>query len=203
MAKSNKKSRASLPSKKKAKEGKKPADSRMTKQEMMNRVVKLFENNPTQSYNYKQISFEIGLTSMAQKRQLVQMLDLMVVQEFLEEPSKGKYRLDNRSGAVIGKLERRTGGKIFLVPEDGSEEVFIMDKYMNRSIVGDIVKVRLFAGKKGQIQEGQVMEVLQRGHDTFVGKLDVNKDYAFLQVDNKLLTNDIFIPQGKLNGGKN
>ena len=202
MAKSNKKSRASLPSKKN-KRAKEPAgDKQLTKQEMLNRTVRFFEQNPTQSYNYKQVAFEIGISNMTQKRQLIQLMEDLVLQEFLFSPSSGKYRLDNRSGAIVGKLERRTGGKIFLVPEDGGEEVFIMDKYLNKSIVGDTVRVRLFARRKGCIQEGQVLDVLQRGHDTFVGKLEVSKDYAFLQVDNRLLVNDIFIPKDNLKGGK-
>ncbi|MBR4814043.1 MAG: ribonuclease R [Paludibacteraceae bacterium] len=169
---------------------------------MLNRTVRFFEQNPTQSYNYKQVAFEIGVSSMTQKRQLIQLMEDLVLQEFLISPSSGKYRLDNRSGAIVGKLERRTGGKIFLVPEDGGEEVFIMDKYLNKSIVGDTVRVRLFARRKGCMQEGQVLDVLQRGHDTFVGKLEVSKDYAFLQVDNRLLVNDIFIPKDNLKGGK-
>ena len=202
MAKSNKKSRASLPSKK-SKRTKEPAGGKqLTKQEMLNRTVRFFEQNPTQSYNYKQVAFEIGISNMTQKRQLIQLMEDLVLQEFLFSPSSGKYRLENRSGAIVGKLERRTGGKIFLVPEDGGEEVFIMDKYLNKSIVGDTVRVRLFARRKGCIQEGQVLDVLQRGHDTFVGKLEVSKDYAFLQVDNRLLVNDIFIPKDNLKGGK-
>lgn len=194
-----------MPSKKnnKNKKEKAPAGGvQLTKQEMLNRVVRFFEQNPTQSYNYKQVAFEIGVANMAQKRQLIQMLDDLVFQEFLVSPSSGKYKMDNRSGAIVGKLERRTGGKIFLVPEDGGEDVFIMDKYLNKSIVGDTVRVRLFARRKGQMQEGQVLEVLQRGHDTFVGKLEVSKDFAFLQVDNRLLVNDIFIPKDKLKDGK-
>ena len=204
MAKSNKKSRASLPHKRKQKTKSSIVEARITKQEMLDRTVKLFEKNPSQTYNYKQVAYEIGVTSMLQKRQLVQILEALVLQDYLVEPTNGKYRLDNTSGSVIGKLERRTGGKIFLVQEDDpSKDVFIMDKYLNRAIVGDIVRVRLFAGRKGQIQEGQVLEVLQRGHDTFVGKLDVKENYAFLQVDDRLLTNDIFIPVDKLKGGKN
>lgn len=203
MAKSIKKSRAALASKKKSQKKSEPAGGKqLTKQEMLNRTVHFFEQNTSQAYNYKQVAFEIGVTSMTQKRQLIQLLEDLVLQEFLISPASGKYRIDNRSGAIIGKLERRTGGKVFLVPDDGGEDIFIMDKYMNKSIVGDTVRVRLFARRKGQMQEGQVLEVLQRGHDTFVGKLEVSKNFAFLQVDNRLLSNDIFIPLDQLKGGK-
>ncbi|MCQ2224718.1 MAG: ribonuclease R [Paludibacteraceae bacterium] len=203
MAKSIKKSRASLASKKKSQKKSEPAGGKqLTKQEMLNRTVHFFEQNASQAYNYKQVAFEIGVTSMTQKRQLIQLLEDLVLQEFLISPASGKYRIDNRTGAIVGKLERRTGGKVFLVPDDGGEDIFIMDKYMNKAIVGDTVRIRLFARRKGQIQEGQVLEVLQRGHDTFVGKLEVSKNFAFLQVDNRLLSNDIFIPLDQLKGGK-
>ena len=110
-----------MPSKK-SKRTKEPAGGKqLTKQEMLNRTVRFFEQNPTQSYNYKQVAFEIGISNMTQKRQLIQLMEDLVLQEFLFSPSSGKYRLDNRSGAIVGKLERRTGGKIFLVPEDGGE----------------------------------------------------------------------------------
>ena len=201
MAKSNKNSKSGLSKKKQRPTA--GSESRIRKQDVLNRIATLFQNNPNQLFNYKQVAFECGIINLQQKRQLVQILDTMVLQDFLEEPSKGKFRMASCEGAVVGKLERRTGGKIILVPQDGGDEVFIMDKYMNKSIVGDTVKVRLFARRKGQMLEGQVLEVIQRGHDTFVGKLEVNNSYAFLQVDNKLLTNDIFIPADKLKGGKN
>ncbi len=206
MAKSDS-NRRQRPGKSSAKGGargnaKKSVLSHITKQELVNRTVKFFENNPNNFYNNKQIANEIGLSSMAQRKMLTVVLDTLVAQEYLSEPSVGKYRLCNQQGTLVGKLERHAGGKIFLVPEDGGEEVFILDKYLNKSIVGDTVRVRLFAGRKGQMPEGQVVELLQRGRDTYIGKLDVKENYAFLTVDSKLLSNDIFIPVDKLNGGK-
>ena len=57
MARSNKKSRASLPSKKNKRSEKTPANAKqLTKQEMLNRVVRFFEQNPSQSVNYKQVA---------------------------------------------------------------------------------------------------------------------------------------------------
>ena len=174
----------------------------ITKQEMVNRTVSFFEKNPNSVFNNRQIANEIALSSMAQRKLLTVILDTLVAQEYLDEPSTGKYRLSNQHGTVVGKLERHAGGKIYLVPEDGGDEVFILDKYLNKSIVGDTVRVRLFATKKGQAPEGQVVDLLQRGRDTYIGKLDVKSNYAFLIADSKLLTNDIFIPIDKLNGGK-
>jgi len=178
------------------------AVKRMKKSEMIHQVVSFFNSEPDKLVNYKQISSVIGLTTMPQKQQLVDILSTMAMDDYLLEPSRGKYRLNGRGGCVDGRLERKNGGKIFLIPEDGGEEVFIVERNMSKAVVGDIVRVRLFARRKDRLQEGEVLEVLRRAHDTFVGKLQVSRDYAFLLVDNKLLNNDIFIPKDKLKDGK-
>ncbi|MEO5178038.1 RNB domain-containing ribonuclease, partial [Bacteroides ovatus] len=49
---------------------------------------------------------------------------------------------------------------------------------------------------------GEVIEILERANDTFVGTLEVAKSYAFLVTENRTLANDIFIPKDKLKGGK-
>jgi ribonuclease R len=207
MAKSNKKSKNGVRGKGKSnsksqKINKSLGPASINKQEMATRTVKLFEKNPNTVFSHRQIANEIGLSSMGQRKLLTNVLDTLVVQDFINEPSTGRYRLSTQKGTLDGVLERHAGGKIFFVPQDGGEEVFILDKYMNRAIVGDLVRVRVFATKKGQSPEGQVIEVLKRGRDTYIGKLDVFPNYAFLQVDHKLLSNDIFIPIDKLKGGK-
>ena len=47
-----------------------------------------------------------------------------------------------------------------------------------------------------------MVEILERSQDTFVGTLQVVKNYAFLVTESKTLANDIFIPTNKLRGGK-
>lgn len=207
MAKSNKRSKNGMKGKGKSnsksqKINKSLGPASISKQEMATRTVKLFEKNPNTIFSHRQIANEIGLSSMGQRKLLTNVLDTLVVQDFINEPSTGRFRLSTQKGTLEGVLERHAGGKIFFVPQDGGEEVFILDKYMNRAIVGDLVRVRVFAAKKGQSPEGQVIEVLKRGRDTYIGKLDVFPNYAFLQVDHKLLSNDIFIPIDQLKGGK-
>ena len=51
-------------------------------------------------------------------------------------------------------------------------------------------------------EEGMVIEILKRAHNTFVGKLQVEKDFAFLICDSKVFYHDIIIPKNKLKKGK-
>jgi len=179
-------------------------NGQLRKKDILRSVVELFQKEPDKFFNYKQVSAQVGLKTMAQKQQLVTMLTKLVDEDFLLEPTIGKYKYNGRNGSIVGTLERKKGGKVYLIPEDGGDEIFILDKYMNKAIVGDKVRVRLFAKRHNQADlEGQVVEVIQRAHNTFVGKLQVSKDYAFLCLENRMLNNDIFIPKDKINGGKN
>jgi ribonuclease R len=67
----------------------------------------------------------------------------------------------------------------------------------------DRVRISFFAKRKHHDAEGEVIEILERANDTFVGTLEVTKSYAFLITENRTLANDIFIPKDKLKGGKN
>ena len=68
---------------------------------------------------------------------------------------------------------------------------------------GDRVKVSLLARREKHIREAQVIEILSRARDQFVGKLRVEKDIAYLVTQENLFVHDILIPKSKLKGGKN
>ena len=65
------------------------------------------------------------------------------------------------------------------------------------------MKVSLLARREKHIREAQVIEILSRARDQFVGKLRVEKDIAYLVTQENLFVHDILIPKSKLKGGKN
>ena len=68
---------------------------------------------------------------------------------------------------------------------------------------GDRVKVSFMARRQRHIKEAQVIEILQRKKDSFVGRLRVDRDFAYLVTPENIFVNDIIIPKKKLKGGKN
>lgn len=58
------------------------------------------------------------------------------------------------------------------------------------------------ARRKHHVREAQVVEILERSDRSFVGRLEVRKDFAFLLTEDRTLANDIFIPKKALKGGK-
>ena len=60
---------------------------------------------------------------------------------------------------------------------------------------GDKVRIAFYAKRRGREAEGEVIEILERANDTFVGTLEVAKSYAFLVTENRTLPMIHLYPQ--------
>lgn len=175
---------------------------RRKKSDLVTAVIKFFNNNIGKSYNYKQIGADIGVKSQPERLLLVEVLNSMVEDAFIIETSKGKYKSNTRGLFLEGSFERRSSGKNFFVPDDDGERVFVAERNSAHSMNGDRVRIQMLARRKGHDPEGEIVEILERKQTRFVGTLNVQNHYAFLEMDSKILANDIFIPKDKLKNGK-
>ena len=64
------------------------------------------------------------------------------------------------------------------------------------------MRVTMLAKRRSHAREAEVVEIVKRAHDTFVGRLKVDKQYGFLITESRVLAQDIFIPKNALGGGK-
>jgi len=176
--------------------------TRVRKSELIRNIINIFNENAEKTYNYKQISTLLNIKSESQRVFINQLLYELLDEDFLTEISRGKFKVNSRGGYIEGIIDRQ-GVKTFLLPDDGGEPVFIPERKTNHALLNDRVKVFLYARRKGQMPEGEVVEVIKRAKDTFVGILEVSENFAFLISDNRVMTNDVFIPKTKLNGAKN
>lgn len=179
------------------------AKGNFTKEAITRQVLNFFNENSTKPFNYKQVSAALGLKKSVMKERVVDaMFDLEAAGK-IQRISAGKYKANMRRQTVTGVLDRESvAKKTYLIPDDGGERVWIAERSMGCALNGDRVEVVLFPRRKGREQEGEVVNVLERKKTEFVGILEVKPTFAFLNIDKKLLTHDMFIPLDKLNGGK-
>jgi ribonuclease R len=184
-----------------SKKRKSTQSTKMNKKELVRKIINVFNENTEKTFNYKQISTLLDIKSESQRVFINQLLYELLDEDFVVEISRGKFKVNSRGGYVEGLIDRQ-GIKTYLIPDDGGEPVFIPERKTNHALLNDKVKVFLYARRKGQQPEGEVVEIVKHAKDTFVGILDVSENYAFLTLDNRIMPNDIFIPKNKLNGGK-
>lgn len=177
-------------------------DKRKSKSDIINMTVNFFSRNNKDSYNYKQISSDISLKTPAEKQMLNAILQDLHEDGFITETSKGKYKSNNRGIFLEGRFERRSNGKNFFISDEDEQRIFVAERNSAHAMDGDRVRIQMLAHRKGRDPEGEVVEIMERKQTRFVGTLEVQKQFAFLLMDSKILANDIFIPKDKLKGGK-
>lgn len=180
---------------------KRSSRDRMSREQASALIMGVFGRNPKQVYNYKQISKLLFITDKQRRALINNTLDELVRKKQLEQVEPGRYRLLSRAGYKTGTLAMTQHGYAFLVSENEDDDVFIARNNLKTALDGDLVKVFVYPARKGRNRsEGEVVEILERARDTFVGTVEISRNYAFLLPDSHKMPFDIFIPLEKLKG---
>ena len=182
--------------------GKKKAGKRMSKKQVAEVLQKLFTAHPDDTFTLKYIFKQLGLDTHPLKMLAVDTLEEMAWDDYLTKPSDSSYRLNNKTQVQQGRFRRKANGKNSFVPDDGSQPVFVAERNSMYALDGDRVQVTFLARRQKHMKEAVVTAILERAHDSFVGKLRVDKDAAFLVTPEAIFATDILIPKRKLKGGK-
>lgn len=185
-----------------AKKKEKKAGKRMNKKELANALMGFFHSKQEEVISLKYLFAELHLTTHPLKMLCMDILADMLTDDYITEVDKNKYKLNNHGIEMVGIFQRKSNGKNSFLPEGGGDPIFIAERNSAHAMNNDKVKIACFAKRRNHDAEGEVIEILERANDTFVGTLEVEKSYAFLVTENRTLANDIFIPRDKLKGGK-
>lgn len=153
------------------------------------------------TFNYKQVSHALGVENPAQQRVIALKLAELAFDGDLIEVSPGKYKTPSRTTVATGVFVRRSNGKNSVITDEDGEPIFVAERNSLHALNGDKVKVNIAARVKGREPEAEVIEIIEKKDQTFIGTLKVERHYASLLTDSKYLAADIIIPRAKLKGG--
>lgn len=188
----------------------KPNKTGFTKEKLTEELVKIFRNNHAQLYNYKQLSKLIGVQDFGTKQIINKVLAQLNNEKIILQEFPGKYRFNYKKGDsqnpsasyITGIVDMAASGAAYIVSPDQNEDVKVAANRLNRAMHGDTVKVFLYAKRSDRKPEGEVVEIITRAKNKFVGTVQLSGRIAFLIPDNNIGP-DIFIPLNSLNGAKN
>ena len=183
-----------------AKEKKK--NKRLTKNQLTEMLQDLFMRNADKTLSFKQIFKDLRLVTHPAKMLAVEIMEDMAWDDFLSKVSDNSYKLNMKGQVQEGRFIRKSNGKNSFESDDGGKPVFVAERNSKSALTGDRVRVTFMARRRNHIKEAMVTEILERARDSFVGKLKVERDFAFLVPDGNVFANNIIIPKNKLKGGK-
>jgi ribonuclease R/exosome complex exonuclease DIS3/RRP44 len=107
----------------------------------------------------------------------------------------------NIGDILEGKISMNASGTAYMTSPDLPKDIYISKNNTNKSLHLDTVKIKVIPGN-GRALEGEVIEIVSRFKDEFVGVLQVSPRYAFFVPDSSKMPIDLFIPISKTLGAK-
>ncbi len=185
-----------------SKKREKKAGKRMKKKELANMLLAFFHEKEGEVLPLKYIFDQLRLTTHPLKMLCMDILEELKQDDYINEIDNHKYRLNTHGVEMVGTFQRTHNGKNTFTPEEGGEPILIAERNSAHAMSGDKVRVAFHAKRRGHEPQGEVIEIIERAENTFVGTLEVGKGYAFLLTESRTLANDIFIPTNLLKRGK-
>lgn len=166
-------------------------------------IMQIFRNNPSETFNYKQVSARLNISDSETRKRIYQYLNELVGLDMLSSKSNGKFTLhESQSSTLEGIIDFTKSGAAYVSTDSVKEDIYIAEGKTGFALHGDMVEVILTGGRRGKL-EGKVNRVIKRNADQFVGIIEISENHAFLVPSNQRIHTDFFVDKNKLKGAKN
>jgi ribonuclease R len=176
-------------------------------------VLNVFKFRPRQELTYTQVSRKIGVKTKEEHKQVMDIIKTLTQQKTLMRTLQGKFKLNVRKvkksqqqtikRIITGCVDMTTQGFAYIVSDASEKDVFVSQYNLNHALHNDIVTVNIYKTKKTHRLEGEVIEIIERSKQNFVGKVELSGKNGFLIPDSRQMPHEIFIPADKLNNARN
>lgn len=171
--------------------------------DLTQKILKILKREPGKSFNHKQIAAKLQVDDPNSRNQIVKNLSQLQAKKHIEETARGKYTFNATSHYHTGTLDSTSKGDGYVIVEGMEQDIYIPKNNMNKALHGDTVKVYVYKQRRSKKHEGEIVEILERKTDEFVGVVQMQKNFAFVNTsaEGKMRT-DVFVPKNKLNGAQ-
>ena len=115
---------------------------------------------------------------------------------------RGGYGVLEKMDLVRGRVVGHGDGFGFLVPDAGGEDLFLAPKEMRSLLHGDRIVARPAGIDRRGRREAALVEVLERNTERVVGRFFREREFGFVDPDNRRIHQDVLIPPGGMGGAR-
>jgi ribonuclease R len=162
-------------------------------------------NESEKGYNAQQLAKKLQVKKKTLIDDLYRILESLLEDGKVEQLSNGNFKAKRAAAGkgVVGIVDHVNPRFAYVATgEEGSKDIYIQSRDLGSAIHGDTVKVSLLGKKNGASPEGKVVEIVKRGRNRFVGRMEISKSFGFIVPDFKKVYSDFFVYPENLNGAK-
>ena len=164
-------------------------------------ILVILQKNSGKSFSWKQIAEKLKATSTEMRNDIIASLAKLVKQSHINETSQGHFQAQGATYYHQGVVDMASNGNAYVVCEDLDQDVFVPNNLLNKALHGDLVEVYVFPRRREKL-EGEITQVIERKRTTFVGVVQMQKNFAFVVPTDRRMYTDIFVPKEDCNGAE-
>ncbi len=145
----------------------------------------------------EQLVDEFGLSSEDDIEALRRRLRAMERDGQLIYTRRGTYAPVDKLDLVCGRVSGHRDGFGFLIPDDGSDDLFLSPAQMRLVFDGDRCLARVAGLDRRGRREGAIVEVISRAHETIVGRYQEESGIGFVMADNPKIQQEVLVTPGR------
>lgn len=111
----------------------------------------------------------------------------------IKQDKDGFYHVQSKENFIAGRVNSHRDGYGFLIPDDGSEDVYLPEREMQRVLNGDRVLVRVVGTDRRGRLEGAIVEVLDRANTHIIGRLLNENGMWIIAPEDKRISQDVVL----------
>jgi ribonuclease R len=124
---------------------------------------------------------------------LIRRLNAMERDGQIKPNRSGEYQLAHLPNFIEGRISSHRDGYGFLIPDDGSGDVFLSEKEMQKVLHGDRVQARIVGTDRRGRPEAAIVEVVSRANTHVIGRL-LNENGVWIVIpEDKRIGQDILL----------
>ncbi len=171
---------------------------------MKDRIRDLLEKNRTHPISTKKIIQKLDLQTKNARANMEAALHKLVKANEAELTPDGRYRSTAQPDEIVGKVDYVNARFAYVISEELEQDAMVSANRLNNALDGDTVRVRLYGSKSSERRlEGEVIEIVERGREEFVGRIELSPRFAFVVPDSRKMHHDIFVANDATMDAKN
>ena len=167
---------------------------------MKEEILALLKDNSYLERSIDLIAAKLNYQSSEQFVKLVKTLNELEDEGLVVRNKYNHYYLPNQFGMVLGTLTLNKQGYGFVTVENQEKDIFIPQSGLKDAFNKDTVLVEITKSGDDKKPEGTIVKVVSRGQTRFVGEVKKGKRECYVEVDDRLFKNPIFVDHAHLHG---
>ena len=171
------------------------------------RILQFLARFPHESFKLKELSRRMGIRTGKDEQIFKRALRSLQDENKILRIRGKRYGHLHETQLFIGSLEVTSRGFGIVTVEESGEELFVQHENLGDAAHGDTVEVSLLAQStkqkdRGARREGEVVRIIKRGIQTFVGTIERTHKQFFAVPDDRRMAREILIGKEYLREAK-